>query len=387
MAAKAFHAEKIVVPDGVARDSYLVVDDRRISAVLGERPACDVVECGDAWIVPGYVDTHIHGFADHDVMDCDPDGVNAASEELVRHGTTSWLATTLTASLEQTAAACSSVRAARDARTDGFVGARLAGIFLEGPFFCEKRKGAQNGKYLVDPNIEWLHIWQEAADGMIVKSAIAPEREWAASYIKAAVAEGVVCAIGHTDATYDEAVAGLEAGASVFVHTYNAMSPLTHRAPGVVGCAMTAPDSYAELICDGHHVHPAAVCALVRAKGWHHVALVSDCLRCGGMPDGNYMLGELPIVLEGGVAHLRDEGNLAGSVLTLDRAVQNVVAWGVATPEQAIRMASEVPARSCGLEGTCGLLAPGRLADFNVLDSDLTLRGTYLGGESVCCPL
>ena len=133
-------------------------------------------------------------------------------------------------------------------------------------------------------------------------------------------------------------------------------------------------------ICDGHHVHPAAVGALVAAKGWEHVALVSDCLRCGGMPDGDYVLGELPIVLEGGVAHLRDEGNLAGSVLTLDVAVQNVVAWGVATPEEAIRMASEVPARSCGLADSCGVIAAGRLADFNVLAPDLTLRQTYLGG-------
>ena len=380
MAAVAYHAERVVVPEGVARDAYLVVEDGRFSAVLAERPACEVVECGDAWIVPGYVDTHIHGFANRDVMDCDADGVNVASEELLRHGTTSWLATTLTASFEETGRACASVRAARDARGQGFMGARLAGIFLEGPFFCEKRKGAQNGKYLADPSIEWLRAWQREADGMIVKSALAPERAGSAEYIRQATAEGVVCAIGHTDATYDQARAGVEAGATVFVHTYNAMSPLAHREPGVVGCAMTSPDAFAELICDGHHVHPAAVGALVAAKGWEHVALVSDCLRCGGMPDGDYVLGELPIVLEGGVAHLRDEGNLAGSVLTLDVAVQNVVAWGVATPEEAIRMASEVPARSCGLADSCGVIAAGRLADFNVLAPDLTLRHTYLGG-------
>ena len=380
MATKAYHAARIVVPEGVATDAYLVVSDGVIEAIAHECPACEVVELGDAWVVPGYVDTHIHGFADHDVMDYDAAGVNAASEELARHGTTSWLATTLTASLEQTAAACASVRDARDARQPGYLGARLAGIFLEGPFFCEKRKGAQNGKYLVDPDIEWLRTWQEAADGMIVKSALAPERAGSAEYIRSAVAEGVTCAIGHTDATYDQACAAVDAGATVFVHTYNAMSPLAHREPGVVGCAMTSPDAYAELICDGHHVHPAAVAALVRAKGWEHVVLVSDCLRCGGMPDGDYLLGELPIVLEGGVAHLRDEGNLAGSVLTLDAAVRNVVAWGVATPEQAIRMASEIPARSCGIDGSCGLLVPGRMADFNVLEPDLTLRATYVGG-------
>lgn len=381
MAEKAFHAERIVAPEGVETDAYLVIDDGVVRGIVSERPACEVVECGDAWIAPGYVDTHIHGFANHDVMDYNAAGVNAASLELARHGTTSWLATTLTASLEQTRDACASVREARDARDDAFTGARLAGIFLEGPFFCEKRKGAQNAKYLADPSIEWLDVWQEAAGGMIRKSALAPERAGSAEYVRDAISRGVVCAIGHTDATYAQARSAVEAGASVFVHTYNAMSPLAHREPGVVGCAMTSEDTYAEIICDGHHVHPAAVEALVRAKGWEHVALVSDCLRCGGMPDGDYFLGELPIVLEGGVAHLRDEGNLAGSVLTLDQAVRNVVAWGIASPEEAIRMATEIPARSCGIDDACGSLRTGLPADFNVLSPDLSMLQTYVGGR------
>jgi len=146
---------------------------------------------------------------------------------------------------------------------------------------------------------------------------------------------------------------------------------------------MVSQDAYSELICDGKHVSPGAITALVRAKGWQHVALITDCLACGGLPDGDYMLGELPIVLRDGAAHLRDEGNLAGSVLTLAEAVKNVVNWGVVTAEQAIRMASEVPARMSLIDDTCGFILPGRDADFNVLESDLTLRETYLGGELV----
>ena len=146
---------------------------------------------------------------------------------------------------------------------------------------------------------------------------------------------------------------------------------------------MTTPDTYSELICDGKHVSPGAAMALVRAKGWQHVALITDCLACGGMPDGEYVLGELPIVLADGVARLRDEGNIAGSVLTLARAVKNVVDWNIVTAEQAVRMATEVPAKMSLIDDMCGFILPGRDADFNVLEADLTLRETYMAGALV----
>ena len=380
MTTFALHAEKFVLPEGVCGPGYLVVEDGRVAAFQHDAPGCEVVDHGDAWVAPGFVDTHIHGFADHDVMDCDPEGINVACQELARQGTTSILATTLTASIEQTREACAAVAQAAALRPEGFLGTRIQGIFLEGPFFTEKHKGAQNPKYLCDPSLDALDLWQDAAGGLIRKSALAPERDGSLDYVRGATRRGVVPAIAHTDATYEQARAAVEAGASVFVHTYNAMSGLTHRAPGVVGCAMTSDDAYAELICDGLHVSPVACKALIRAKGWERVLLISDCLRCGGMPEGDYLLGELPIRLAGGVARLRDEGNIAGSVLTMAGAVKNVVDWGIVTAEQAIRMGTEIPARANGIDGSCGSIAPGRAADLVVLRPDLSLECTYLGG-------
>ncbi len=376
----AIHASHFVLPDRTAGEGYLSVVDGKVGEWSAERPACEIVERAGSWVAPGFVDTHIHGFLDHDVMDCDADGVNEASLALASHGTTSWLPTTLTAPSEQIGRACASVRAAADARDDDFAGARIAGIFLEGPFFTEEHKGAQNPAYMCDASLEMVESWQEAAGGLIVKCSLAPERAGSAQFVADATAAGYVCAMGHSSATYEEGLAAVEAGATMFVHTYNAMSGLNHREPGLVGLAMSTTDTVAELIGDGHHVHPAAIRALVRAKGWQHVALVSDALRCAGMPDGDYMLGEFPIVLSGGAARLRDAGNLAGSVLTLDVAVRNMVEWGVAEPDEAMRMASEVPAASAGIGDVCGSLAEGRVADIVVLDESLALTDVFLGG-------
>jgi N-acetylglucosamine-6-phosphate deacetylase len=306
-------------------------------------------------------------------------------ERLAAEGTTSWLATTLTASAEKTGAACASVREAYEAQKadPDFVGARTQGIFLEGPFFTEEHKGAQDPRYLIDPSLDLLDSWQEQAGGLIRKTALAPERDGALDYIAGAVARGVRAAVGHSSATYGEAAAAVLAGAKVIVHTFNGMADMYHRDPGIVGCAMTSQGVYAELIADGKHVDPVVCETLVRSKGWEHVALITDCLSCGGLPDGEYFIGELPIELRDGAAYLKDGGNFAGSTLTLARAVRNVVDWGIVTAEQAIRMASEVPARSCGISDRCGSILPGRDADLVVLDSDMNLLETYVSGREV----
>jgi len=377
-------ADRFVLPGYVAGPGYLPITDGRFGTFAQEVPeAAEVLDRAGCWVVPGYVDTHIHGFYGVDVMYCDSEGLNASSLELARHGTTSWTPTTLTASIEQTRDACASVYAADEMRGPDYVGARIQGIFLEGPFFTEKYKGAQNKAYMLDPSVDVFRTWQDVAHGLICRSALAPERDGSLAYISQLADLGVACALGHSDASYEQGLAAVAVGANSFVHTYNAMSPLHHRNPGLVGCAMTTPDTYSELICDGKHVSPGAAMALVRAKGWQHVALITDCLACGGMPDGEYVLGELPIVLADGVARLRDEGNIAGSVLTLARAVKNVVDWNIVTAEQAVRMATEVPAKMSLIDDMCGFILPGRDADFNVLEADLTLRETYMAGALV----
>jgi N-acetylglucosamine-6-phosphate deacetylase len=386
MATFAIKSDKLVLPSGIDGFGYLLVEDGVFGRVVVDEPqGMPIVDRMGCWVAPGLVHTHIHGFMDHDVMDCDPAGITAICEGLAKHGTTSWLATTLTASVQKTTEACASVREAVAAQKadPGFVGTKTQGIFLEGPFFTEEHKGAQNPRYLIDPSIDLLNEWQEAAGGLVVKSALAPERAGAEEYITAATTAGVCCAIGHCSATYGQAAASVLAGAKVVVHTFNGMADMGHREPGLVGCAMTSQGVYAELICDGLHVDPVACETLVRAKGWEHVVLVTDCLSCGGLPNGDYFIGELPIELRDGAAFLKEGGNFAGSVLTLDRAVRNVVNWGIVTAEQAIRMATEVPARSCGIGDRCGSILPGRAADLVVFDSDMRLVETYVDGRLV----
>ena len=384
----AVHAHTFVLPGSLAGPGYLSVVDGTIGSWSPTPPqGFEIVEQPDAWVAPGYVDIHIHGFSGHDVMDCDAEGVLIAAQKLLQAGTTSWTPTTLTQPQDEIEQACKCVAQAKKKQAESGYSSRIQGIFLEGPFFVADRAGAQNPRNMLDPDIALINRWQQAPDGLITRCSLAPDRFGSESFCAQATEMGVICSLGHSNATYEQGLAAVAAGACVFVHTYNAMSGLLHRSPGLVGCAMATPTTTAELICDGLHVAPGAVAALVAAKGWEHVALVSDCLRCGGMPEGDYMLGDFPIRVTEGVARLIQEdgtlGNIAGSTLTLARAVQNVVAWGVASPEQAIRMASEVPARAAGIEKSCGSLRTGMPADFNILAPDLSVRSTYLAGRLV----
>ena len=315
--------------------------------------------------------------------DNDPEGIDISSTELARRGTTSWLPTTFTDGVEQIKDACAAIAQADEGRGPDFCGARIQGIYLEGPFFTMKHVGAQNPAYLIDPSEEVFDQWQEAAGGRIVKSAMAAERDGAAAYAAALNAKGVVTSIGHSDATYDECIAAINAGASCFTHTYNGQRGLHHREPGVVGAAMSTPETYAEIICDGKHVNPAAIKALLQAKGWQHTVLITDCLGCGGMPEGSYTSGGMDVIMKDNLCWLADGKSIAGSVLTLAQGVKNIVDWGIASADIAIRMATEVPARSAHIEDKCGSIMPGRDADFVVFDHELTLVETYVGGQSV----
>ena len=384
MGSYAIKASRFVLPGAVMGGGYLPVEDGAFGCWQAEVPGCEVLDRTGCWVAPGFVDTHIHGFFGHDTSEASVEGVDVSSLELARRGTTSWLPTTFTSSAEDIEADCRAIAEACSARGPGFAGARIQGIYLEGPFFTMKHVGAQNPAYLRDPDVVVFSRWQEAAGGRIVKSALAPERSGSLAYVAALDAEGVVTCIGHSDATYEQALAAVNAGATCFVHTYNGQRGLHHRDPGVVGCAMATPGTYAEVICDGRHVVPAAIKALVDAKGWRNVALITDCLGCGGLPDGEYMSGGLEVELRDGLCYLRGTDTIAGSVLTLAQGVKNIADWGVATPEQAIRMATEIPARSARIDSRCGSIKPGRLADFVVLEPDLTLSETYVGGVKVC---
>ena len=383
MSTYAISAKCFVLPGSVMTGGYLMVEDGHFGCWRPEAPDCEIVDCAGKWVAPGFVDTHIHGFYNHATTDCDAEGINISSAELVRRGTTSWLPTTFTETPENIRAACAAIAKADEVRGEEFLGARIQGIYLEGPFFTQKHVGAQNPAFLIDPAYELYADWQQAAGGRVVKSALAPEHDGSLEYIALLAAEGVVTCVGHSDATYDQALAAVNAGTTCFTHTYNGMRGLHHRDPGIVGCAMTTPDTYAEVIADGMHVKPAAIKALVLAKGWDHVALITDALGCAGMPEGEYVSGGLPVVMRDGACYLREGGNLAGSVAVMRDVVKNVYDWGIVTAEQAIRMGTEVPAKSAHIDSRCGYIKPGYRADFVVLNDDLSLVDTYLGGERV----
>ncbi len=378
MAHFALRARRFFLPSGPAGPGYLEVRDRTIVGYSAESPKdVEIRDLEDAWVAPGLVDVHIHGFLDHDVMDLSEESLASMAEALPQTGTTSFLATTLTASPDELDQACAIIGNHVDAPR----AAKVEGVHLEGPFFTEKHKGAQNGAYLLDPSVKLLEEWIDGCAGKVVKVDVAPERHGAAEFCAKAVELGCVVGLAHSDASFEEAKACVDAGATLFVHTYNGMSGLNHREPGMVGCALFTPETFAEIICDGHHVHPAAAKIVMRAKGTDHVCLITDCMRAGGMPDGDFYLGELPVVVANGTARLKDGGNLAGSILELDHAVKNVVDWGIASPAEAVQMATLNPARSAGMDDVCGQIMPGRDADLCVFSPSMEHLATYVAGE------
>lgn len=368
----------IVLEDRVLENGALEIENGKIKNIIENSSSLkDCTDYKDSIIAPGFVDTHVHGFSGHDIMDKSADGLKIICEDILKIGVTSFLPTTLTSSTEDLNEAVKVI-----GENKNCYGAKVRGIFLEGPFFTIKHKGAQNPSYFSEPSIDKLKKWQELSGGIIKKIAIAPELKATEEFVKEARKLGIYVALGHSDATYDEAKAAVDAGASIFVHTYNGMSPLHHRNPGMVGAALTLKNVYAELICDGHHVHPAAADVVMKCRGCDSVALITDCMMAGGMPDGDYKLGDFDVKVAKGTARLKD-GGLAGSILRLKDGVKNVINWGIASPFEAIQMASLVPAKSVGIDDVCGKIDLNRDADLIILDSNYDLEAVYLDGNLV----
>ena len=370
------YADKFFMNYGIEEKGYLSIIDGKFGYFQKEKPESDkIIDFSGKYIAPGFVDTHIHGLLNSDVMDNTPEAIKTISKGLLQFGVTSFLPTTLTDSIERLDEAVENIKNVyKDVD-----GAKIQGIFLEGPCFTEKYKGAQNKKYFINPTAEILEQWQSKSGNLIKKIAIAPEREGAVEFAEYATKNGVTVALGHSAATFNEAKMVVGAGANVFVHTYNGMSPLTHREPGMVGAAMELKNTFAELICDGHHISPIAANIMMNAKSRENIVLITDCMRAGAMEDGQYTLGEFDVIVENGTARLLT-GSLAGSVLSMNNAIKNVVSWNIATLEEAIKMASYNPAVSCNIDDQCGSIKTGLPADFVVIDDSLNIYNTYLDG-------
>ena len=333
----------------------------------------------------GLFDVHTHGCAGHDVMDAEPAALPAIQRFLATHGVTQYLPTTVTASIDDTASALERLAdgienaAAHDTDQD-HPQAQPLGIHLEGPFVSHAKRGVHPPAHILAPSIAVFDRFWRAARGHIRVLTIAPEEPGALELIEYAAALGVRVSIGHSNATAAEARAAMAAGAVSATHTFNAMRPLDHREPGILGVVLDDGNLYAELICDGVHVAPEIVRLWLKAKGPDRGILITDSMAAAGMPDGEYTLGGLPVTVAGGVC-LAD-GVLAGSVLTLDRAVANLRTMTGTDLPTAIRLASTNPARMAGFVDV-GEVRAGLFADLNRFDRDGRLIQTYVRGVPV----
>lgn len=396
MATIAILAGSVLTPAEEIKDSVILVDGRRIT-VVGARASIripagsTVIDHSNRIITPGFVDMHIHGAAGHDFMEATPAALSTIGTFLARHGTTSYVATTVTAGIERTIAAAAGlgeiVRAARSPESShGPVAAQPLGVHFEGPFLNPIRRGAHPAADIQKPDTDILRKILDATGGAALVMALAPELENALPLLALARSRGVRVGIGHSDAVYDEAERAIGAGATHAVHLYNAMRPFSHRDPGIIGSTLTDDRVSAELICDGLHVEPAAVRLLVRAKGLNRVILITDSLSATGMPDGSYQLGQFTVHVVGGVCRTA-EGNLAGSSIVLEQALRNLMKFTGFSFKQCLPCATTNPARLLGFENQKGVIASGADADLAVLDENFIVRQAYVRGRPAVEPV
>ena len=364
----------------------VVIEDGRVVSVSsrtgGELPRGErMLDFSGATLAPAFFDVHLHGAKGHDVMEASAEAFAAMGSFLAAHGTASYLATTVTAPLDATLRSLSGL-AKLVARPAVEGQARPIGIHLEGPFLSHARRGVQPPEHLLAPDVAVFDRLFEAAEGSVRLMTLAPELPGAVELTAHATARGVRVSLGHSDATAAEIRAAIAAGAVSATHTFNAMRPLDHREPGILGTVLTCDTLYAEMICDGIHTAAEMVKLWWRAKGPEHAILVTDSMSATGMPDGEYQLGDFAVQVANGRAMAR--GVLAGSVLTLDRALQNFMAFTGAPLEQAMRLLTVNPAAMTGLGDQAGFVTAGMPASLVAVDGAGKLVSSVVNGEPIC---
>ena len=396
MSLTAIAARKVFTPLEIIENGLVVVEDGTIQS-LGSREeiavptAARFVDVGDRILAPGFVDVHIHGGAGYDLTEATPEALIAVAQLLARHGTTCFLPTTLSASEAVLLPAVENLSRllqswGGEQASWGEPLATPLGLHLEGPFLSADYRGVHPAAFLRKPSLPLFQKLFQAAQGSLKVLTLAPELEGALELQAEATRRGVKVALGHSNATYEQAMKAIEAGASHAVHVFNAMRPFGHRDPGLLGAILTEDRLPAEVIADGIHVSAAAMRLLVRAKGADNILLVTDGVSATGMGPGIYRLGTTEIFIEpdpptGALACRNREGKLAGSVLTQDVAIRNTVIFTGVSLCEAVKMASWNPARVLGLERK-GCIRPGADADLVVLEPDGTIVGTMVLGAA-----
>lgn len=356
---------------------FSVEDGRFCNVSARELP--DAVDLGGAYVIPGLIDVHTHGNSGADFSDGDGVGLEKIATYLAKNGVTSFAPASMTLPYETLEKAFATARTFVDAAHSDK--AALRGIQMEGPFFSEKKKGAQNGAYLRLPDFAAFEKLNRDCGGLVKIVDVAPELEGAEEFVRRAK-DICTVSMAHTDADYDAAVCAISAGATHLTHLFNAMPSLHHRKPGVIAAAAEAEQVSAEIISDGQHVHPAMVRLAFRLFGAARMVLISDSLRCCGMPDGEYELGGQQVYLKGGVARLVCDGTIAGSATNLYDCMLRAISFGI-PKEDAVRAATYNPAHQLGCLREVGSIADGKRADFVVCDAALERKAVYLGGKKL----
>ena len=371
---------KLILEDAVVSGKAVLYTDKIVGIVdENEIPAdATVIDAEGGYIAPGLIELHIHGYLGKDVCDASEESIRIISKGLLENGVTGYLPTTMTVDMEVIKGAIESVRGLMaESRTPEFDGTQILGVHAEGPFISESKKGAQDPRYILKPDADFV----KANADVIRVITLAPEEDDADfSQIKRITTEtDVVVSMGHTSADYNTAVAGIKAGVRHATHLFNAMTPLTHRGPGVVGAALNSDDVSTELIVDTHHVNAALFDLVYKLKGRKLVA-ITDCLPAGGLPEGEYTLGGAKIIYKDDLCRLED-GTIAGSVLRLNKGVWNIYTNSQIPLNECVNCASLNPATTLGIQDKKGSIKEGKDADFVILDNEFNVKKTIIGGK------
>ncbi|MGY1436438.1 N-acetylglucosamine-6-phosphate deacetylase [Streptomyces reniochalinae] len=369
---------RVVLPDGVREDATVTVEDRHLVDAAGPGEAAEL-DLGGHWIVPGFVDMHVHGGGGASFSAGTHEESLTVIDTHRRHGTTTMAASTVTGDLDDLSRQAGSL-------SELVEQGELAGIHFEGPFIACNRRGAHEESLLRDPDPGDVRKLLDAARGQAVMMTLAPERPGGLDSVRLLADSGVIAAVGHTDGSYESTREAIDAGATVATHLFNAMPPLGHRAPGPVTALLEDPRVTVELINDGIHLHPAALQLAFRAAGADRVAFITDAMGAAGMGDGRYPLGNLEVEVREGVARLVEGDSIAGSTLTLDRAFKRAVTVDGLPVTDAVAALSANPARLLGVADRVGSLEPGKLADLVVLDQQFEPAGVMRHGAWVVPP-
>ncbi|MGF1904191.1 N-acetylglucosamine-6-phosphate deacetylase [Aliivibrio salmonicida] len=376
----ALHPQRVFTLEGIKENHFIVIHEGKVESVTESEPKdCEIVQLKGQTLLPGFIDIHIHGRAGADIMDATPEAFQTISDALLETGVVGWVGTTVTAPWDSIVSAINAVESWVEQPQQ--CGAELLGSFLEGPYFTETHKGSHPTAYLKSPSLHELEELHCVGTHSLLRVAIAPEADGAMEAIQWLQSKKIKTSVAHTDSTFEQVTQAHQLGADCGVHLFNGMRGLHHREPGCTG-AILYHDMLAELIADGVHVHPVMMQLAYRMKGYQQIVLITDCMRAGGLEDGEYQLGAQAITVTNGEARTKC-GSLAGSTCSLDQALRNMITLSGVPEWEAVQMATSVPAKYLDINDRLGDISTGMDASFAVVNQNFEIQNTMIKGKWV----